>query len=80
MAPMRARLALVIASLLVAGALLGGCGGGSDTSGSGGGSGPSAESRPAPPKSDFPSPEGRNLKELVKLGDHRIKAGGWCPF
>jgi hypothetical protein len=69
MAPMRARLALATAALLVVGALIAGCGGGSDTSGSGGGSGQSAESRPAPPKSDFPSPEGRNLKELLKLGD-----------
>jgi hypothetical protein len=68
MAPMRARLALATAALLVAGALLVGCGGDGDTTGSGG-SGPSAESRPAPPRSDFPSPEGRNLKELLKLGD-----------
>ncbi len=69
MAPMRARLALVTAALLVVGALLGGCGDGSDTSGSQGGSGPSAESRPAPPKSEFPSSEGLSLGEVLKLGD-----------
>ena len=69
MAPMRARLALATAALLVAGALIVGCGGSADKSGSGGGSGPSAKSRPAPPKSAFPSPEGRSLGELVKLGD-----------
>jgi hypothetical protein len=69
MAPMRARLALVIAALLAAGALIAGCGGDAETTGSSGDPGPSAESRAAPPKSDFPSPEGRNLKQLLKLGD-----------
>lgn len=33
------------------------------------GSGEIAESRPAPPKSEFPNPEGRSLREVVKAAD-----------
>lgn len=69
MAPMRARLALATVALLVAGALAAGCGGGAETTGTGGASGPSAESRPAPPRSEFPAPDGRSLGEVLKLGD-----------
>jgi hypothetical protein len=70
MAPMRApRLALGLLCLLAIGALIGGCG--SDSSGgeSTFGSGAVAKSRPAPPKTEFPSPEGRSLREVVKAAD-----------
>ncbi len=47
--------------------LLSGCGGGSDD---GTGSSPTtAESRPAPPKSDFPSAKGRTLAEVLEAAD-----------
>ncbi len=71
MAPMRAapRLAIVSACLLVAAALIGGCGGDSGSTGSTSAAGGKAESRPAPPKSDFPSPEGKTLRELLKAAD-----------
>jgi hypothetical protein len=69
MAPMRARLALAIPCALLAAALIAGCGGGSGDSGSTAADAPAAESRPAPPKSEFPSPEGRSLGEVLKLGD-----------
>jgi hypothetical protein len=70
MPPMRApRLAPALLCLLAIGATMGGCGSGSDTSESTSGSGGSAESRPAPPKSEFPSPEGRTLREVVKSAD-----------
>jgi len=49
-------------------ALLVGCGSSSDSSTGASGSG-SAESRPAPPKSDFPSAQGKTLEEVVKLAD-----------
>lgn len=63
-----ARPLLALFVLLSLAALVGGCGGeeGTDSTGDGG---PSAESRPAPPKSDYPRPEGRSLEELLKLGD-----------
>jgi hypothetical protein len=71
MAPMRAapRLAPILACLLVAAALIAGCGGGSSATGSTSSSAGSAVSRPAPPKSDFPSPEGRSLREVLKAAD-----------
>jgi hypothetical protein len=50
-----------LACLLTAGALLGGCGSEDST----GTSAASAENRPAPPKSDFPTPEGRSLTEML---------------
>lgn len=70
MAPMRAapRLALVLACL-VAGALVVGCGEDSSSTDSTSSSGATAESRPAPPKSAFPSPEGRTLREVLKAAD-----------
>lgn len=65
MAAMRAiRLATLCACLLAA-ALLAACGG-SDSEGGGSGA---AESRPAPPKSDFPSARGLTLGEVVKSAD-----------
>ena len=51
------------ACALSAGALLSACGG-SDSSSSTGGA--AAVNRPAPPKSMFPSPEGKSLAEVVK--------------
>jgi hypothetical protein len=68
MPPMRApRLAPALLCLLAAVAFLVGCGNGSDESTSV--AFEAAESRPAPPKSEFPSPEGRTLRELVKGAD-----------
>jgi hypothetical protein len=72
MAPMRAaapRLALVLACLFGLLALLGGCGGDSGSTDSTSASPGSAESRPAPAKSEFPSPEGRTLREVLKAAD-----------
>jgi len=34
---------------------------------------PSAQSRPAPPKSEFPKPEGRTLRQLLKAADGRAE-------
>lgn len=69
MPPMRApRLGSALLCLLAAGASLAGCGeGGSDESTST--AFEPAESRPAPPKSEFPGPEGRTLREVVKAAD-----------
>jgi hypothetical protein len=71
MPPMRAapRLALVLACPLAAAALLAGCGDDSDSTDSTAGSSDGAQSRPAPPKSEFPSPEGRTLRQVLKDGD-----------
>lgn len=71
MAPMRAapRLAIVLTCLFALAAFAAGCGGGSDSTDSTSGGEESAESRPAAPKSAFPSPEGRSLRELVKAAD-----------
>jgi hypothetical protein len=51
------------ACLLAAGVALAGCGSSGSTETS---SSTTAESRPAPPKSDFPKPEGRSLSEILK--------------
>jgi hypothetical protein len=70
MPPMRApRIASALACLLATAALLAGCGGGSSSAGSGSTSSGSAQSRPAPPKGEFPSASGRTLGELVKMAD-----------
>lgn len=66
---MRATRALAALLCLLAAAALtiGGCGGGSDSSTStaaGGG-----ESRPAPPKSEFPSAQGKSLAEVLESAD-----------
>jgi hypothetical protein len=68
MPPMRAapRLALALACLLAAAPLVAGCGGGSDSSPSSSGS---AESRPAPPKSEFPSAAGKTLRQVLKAAN-----------
>jgi hypothetical protein len=65
MPPMRLSRALaVLACALVAALAIAGCGGGSDSS-TGSSSG-SAESRPAPPKSAFPSAKGKTLAEVLE--------------
>ncbi|MBK5219881.1 MAG: hypothetical protein JJE35_08855 [Thermoleophilia bacterium] len=64
-----ARLVFASACVLAVVALIVGCGGGSEGSDSTGSSGATAASRPAPSKGDFPSPEGRSLDEVLKLGD-----------
>jgi hypothetical protein len=70
MPPMRApRLAPALLCLLATGALMGGCGSDPGSGETGTSSGSPAESRPAPPESAFPSPEGRSLRELLKAAD-----------
>lgn len=55
--------ACLVAAVLTA---LSGCGGGSDSSDT---SSAAVESRPAPPKSDFPSAGGKTLAEVVEAAD-----------
>jgi hypothetical protein len=70
MPPMRApRLGPALLCLLAIGALIGGCGSGSDSGETTPGSSGTAESRPAPPNSEFPNPEGRSLREVLKAAD-----------
>jgi hypothetical protein len=70
MAPMRARrLAPALLCLLATGALVGGCGGGSGPEEPVSDNGETAESRPAPPRAEFPAPEGRSLREVLKAAD-----------
>lgn len=70
MPPMRPpRLASALLSLLAAGALLAGCGGDSETGDSTASGGVTAQSRPAPPKSEFPSAENRTLRQVLKAAD-----------
>jgi hypothetical protein len=56
-----------LACLLAAASLVAGCGDGSDSSGDSGSG--TAESRPAPPKSDFPSADGKTLAEVLNSAD-----------
>lgn len=75
MAPMRApRLAPALLSLLAAGALLGGCGGDSESGESTSRGTETAPSRPAPPKSEFPSVENRTLRQVLKAADGPAEA------
>jgi hypothetical protein len=70
MPPVRApRLAPALLCLLALGASIGGCGSDSGSGESSSGAGETAASRPAPAKSEFPSPEGRSLREVVKAAD-----------
>jgi hypothetical protein len=72
MPPMRAaRIVFASACLIAASGLIAGCGGDSNSTDGGSGSSASAQSRPAPPKSAFPAPYGRTLKELIKDTDAR---------
>jgi hypothetical protein len=66
---MRASRFVSAAACLLAIALVAGCGGDSGSSDSTGAAVGTAESHPAPPKSDFPTPEGRSLGDLIKLAD-----------
>ena len=61
----RRRATSALACLLAA-ALIAGCGEDSDSTTS---TGEAAASVPAPPKSEFPSPEGKTLKEIVNSAD-----------
>jgi hypothetical protein len=74
MPPMRApRLAPALLCLIAAGALVAGCGGDSGDEESTGGDLGAAESRPAPPKAEFPAVEGRTLRQLLKAADGRTE-------
>ncbi len=68
MPPMRPCRALAALACLLAVALLAlaGCGSGSDSSTGSSSSSGTAESRPAPPKSDFPSAKGKTLAEVLE--------------
>lgn len=61
------RVICVLACLLAAALVAAGCG--EDSGSSGSGSEADARSRPAPPKSAFPSAEGKTLQEVVKEAD-----------
>jgi len=67
------RFALASACLLAAAGLGAGCGSDSGSGDSTSASGGSAESRPAPPKSEFPSPEGRTLRQVLNAADGRVE-------
>jgi hypothetical protein len=62
-------LAPALVCLLFAAALVAGCGGDSGSTDSTSAADGSGQSRPAPPKSEFPSPDGRSLRELLKAVD-----------
>ncbi len=64
---LQGRLVSALACLLAGGALLAGCGGGSGTTTSG--SSGTVKSRPAPPKSEFPSANGKTLSDVLKSAD-----------
>jgi hypothetical protein len=73
MPPMRApRLAPAVLCLLAT-ALLAGCGGGSETGDSTSTGTRNASSRPAPPRSIFPSAEGRTLRQVLKAADGPVE-------
>jgi hypothetical protein len=70
MPPMRApRMLPALLCLLASGAALAACGSDSGTDGSTAAAPGSAESRPAPPKSEFPSAGKRTLRQVVKAAD-----------
>lgn len=64
-----ARPALALACLLAAAIPAVGCGGDSGSGGSTGTAPPPAQSLPAPSASEFPSPEGRTLRQVLKAAD-----------
>ncbi len=66
------RLAPVLLCLLATGVVIAGCGGDSDGDESTGATG-TAESRPAPPASEFPSAKGRTLRQVLKAADGRTE-------
>jgi hypothetical protein len=63
------RLALVLGCLLAVGVASVGCGGDSDSDTGTVAAAEDAQSRPAPPKSDFPATEGRSLEAILELAD-----------
>jgi hypothetical protein len=72
MPPMRApRLAPALLCLLAGATLLAGCGSDSNSTESSSTALENAKSRPAPPKSEFPAPEGRTLRQVLKGADGR---------
>jgi len=75
MPPMRApRLAPALLCLLAIGVPIGGCGSGSDSGETSSGSSGTVASHPAAPKSEFPSPEGHSLREVLKAADGPAEA------
>jgi hypothetical protein len=62
----------VLFCLLATGVVIVGCGNGSDGDETTGAAG-TAESRPAPPASEFPSAEGRTLRQVLKAADGRTE-------
>jgi len=74
MPPMRApRLAPALLCLLASGALIVACGDDSGTGESTSTATGYAESRPAPPKSIFPSAEGKTLRQVLKAADSPVE-------
>ncbi len=70
MAPMRAaRLALAFGCLVAVAVAAVGCGGDSGSEESATTPPEDAPSLPAPPRSEFPAPQGRSLKDLLELAD-----------
>jgi hypothetical protein len=70
MPPMRApRLVCALACLSAAALFLAGCGGDSGSIDSTSGSAASVQSRPAAPKGDFPSAQGKTLRQVLKAAD-----------
>jgi hypothetical protein len=61
--------------LLASGAALAACGGDSGTSGSTAAAPDSARSRPAPPKTEFPTARNRTLRQVLKAADTPLE--GW---
>ena len=75
MPPMRAPgMVPALLALLATGALLAGCGADSETGESTASGAETAPSRPAPPKSEFPSTEGRTLRQVLKAADGPAEA------
>jgi hypothetical protein len=70
-----ARPTTAVLACLLAAALVAGCGGGSDSTGSTDAGTTTAESRPAPPREEFPMPHGRSLREVMQLADKPAEQG-----
>jgi hypothetical protein len=80
MPPMRApRMLPALLCLLASGATLAACGGDSGTEDSTAAAPGSAESRPAPPKSEFPTVKNRTLRQVLKAADAPLEEWGVDP-
>jgi len=80
MPPMRApRMLPALLCLLASGAALAACGGDSGTGDSTAAVLGSAESRPAPPKSEFPTVRNRTLRQVLKAADAPLEEWGIDP-